>query len=271
MKCELCQKQEAETVLMVEKNGAEEELYVCKACAQAKKRKPAAEQPELAEGPGPILEVIMSAMQDVVSSLGEHMAPPEPTYHDFPCGRTDPDYRVGSRFHLEGLHLIGELDAVKRALQALGMKLVGLEIDGVHDAGHTYGVAYSGSTEQAKRVLQNILTQEHHARVRLRGEMPKVLGDSICRSLAILKSCRLLASGELYDLLSPLRLGALNGYLTGVTRADIERLLSEIDLTSKDEVLPVFERDEVDGARADEMNVFFKRVGINRHAEEKFR
>ncbi len=276
MKCELCQKQDAETVLMVEKNGAEEELYVCKACANAKKRKPAA--PTAAhEPPPPILEMIMNAVSDIVTEMGghvteigSHVISPEPQYHEFPCGRTDPAYRIGTRFHLEGLHLIGELDAVKRALRALGMKLVGVDADGVQDAGHAYGVLYSGSTEQAKRVLRDILTQEHHARVRLREEMPKVLGDSVCRSLAILKSCRLLAEGELYDLLSPLRLAVMNDYLTGITPEAIEHLLAGVDLTSKEEILPPPERDQIDGARADEMNEFFKRVGLTRYAKEKF-
>ncbi len=275
MKCELCHQRDAETALTVTKNGTEEELYVCKACATAQKRKATPAPPH--EPPPQILEVIMSAVSDIVTGMGGriteiggHVVSPEPQYQDFPCGRTDPTYRIGARFHLEGLHLIGELDAVKRALHALGMKLVGVEADGVQDVGHVYGVAYTGTTAQAKRVLQDILTQEHHARVRLIEEMPKVWGDSVCRALAILKSCRLLAAGELFDLLSPLRLAAMNDYLSGITLAEIEAMLQTIDLTSKDEIMPFPERDLVDGARADDMNGRFKRVRLTRRAEEKF-
>lgn len=39
MKCELCHKKEAETALTMQKDGKEVELYVCKACAQAERKK----------------------------------------------------------------------------------------------------------------------------------------------------------------------------------------------------------------------------------------
>ena len=41
-------------------------------------------------------------------------------------------YRLIGGLHLEGLHLIGELEAAKRAARALGMELAGIDADGVH-------------------------------------------------------------------------------------------------------------------------------------------
>lgn len=182
-----------------------------------------------------------------------------------------PEFRVGEYLHLEGLHLIGELESVHRALCALKMKLVGVDADGIHNAGHIFSLQYATKdVQQAKRVLVDIVAQERNARVRLLEEMPRVFGDALCRALAVLKNCRLLAPGELFDLLSPLRLAALEDLLEGVALGAIEKWLEAIDLTSREDKLNPDERDRVDGERADEMNRRFEDVILNERAEGKF-
>ena len=226
------------------------------------------------ENPPPILGAIMNAFQDMVSDIEKATKRSKdekgPEYHDFPASRVDAAYRIGNRLHLEALHLIGELDAVKRAIHALRMDLVGITADGVRDVGHVYTLRYAGSSEQAKRVVEDLLREERNARVRLFEELPRVFGDSLCRALAIMKNCRLLSPGEYFDLLSPLRLAAKEEMLDGVTCEEIERMLLEIDLTSSEDKLEQAERDKVDAERADEMNKRFEDVILNERAEEKF-
>ena len=292
MKCEICHKADAATAITRQVNGEEDELYVCKACAAAERkarqkksqrtRKVSGLPPGMSitvsgsgEAPPPIIGAILDAVHGMVSDLeqAEKEAKDEekkPEYHDFPCDRVESSFRLVGRLHLEGLHLIGELDAVKRAVRALRMELVGIDADGVPTAGHAFALQYQGSSESAKRVVEDLITQERNARVRLFEEMPRVFGDSLCRALAILKNCRLLAPGEFFDLLSPLRLAALEGMLDGIDIAEIERLIAEIDLTNAEDKQEQPERDKVDAARADEMNEHFEDVVLNERAEEKF-
>ena len=303
MKCELCHNADAETAIVRGEGDAAEELYVCHACAKAERQRrqkksqrtrkvtglppgmsmsiteirPATDGSEDGEeegNPPPILGAIMNAFQDMVSDIEKATKRSKdekgPDYHDFPSSRVDAAYRIGNRLHLEALHLIGELDAVKRAVHALRMELVGVTADGVRDAGHVYALRYSGSSEQVKRVVEDILREERNARVRLFEELPRVFGDSLCRALAIMKNCRLLSPGEYFDLLSPLRLAAKEEMLDGITYDEIEKMLLEVDLTSSEDKLEQAERDKVDAERADEMNKRFEDVMLNERAEEKF-
>ena len=296
MKCELCHQKDAETAIVrpAGNDGAEEELYVCRDCAKRERvrrqkksqrtRKPADGASGVSisvtgvtsggEPPPPIVEAIMNAFSGMVSELekgGRRENPaPEPELAEFPFERTEGAYRIGRRLHLEGLHLIGELEAVHRALRALKMQLVGVEADGVRETGHAYLLKYEGSAERAKRVVSDLLREERNARVRLFEEMPRVFGDSLCRSLAILKNCRLLSPGELFDLLSPLRLAALEKMLDGVTLKEIESMLAEIDLGSREDRDTPEERDRIDAERADRVNRRFEDVVLNERGEEKF-
>ena len=307
MKCELCHKADAATAITRGEGDAAEELYVCADCAKAERqrrqkksqrtRKVTGLPPGMSmsitrigpvdenesgegdgENPPPFIGAIMNAFQDMVSDIekAEQAAKKEadeeksPAYHDFPLSRVDAAYRIGNRLHLEGLHLIGELDAVKRGLRALQMELVGVSADGLNEAGHVYALSYSGTSEQAKRVVEDILREERNARVRLFEELPRVFGDSLCRALAILKNCRLLSPGEFFDLLSPLRLAAKEKMLDGLTYDEVERMLLETDLTSAEDKLEQNERDRMDAERADEMNARFEDVMLNERAEDKF-
>lgn len=299
MKCELCHSADAETAIVRGEGDAAEELYVCRACAKAERlrhqkqsqrtRKVTGLPPGVsmsiteisgpaasADGqePPPIIGAIMNAFQDMVSGMGKSQrqdaGEQKPAGREFPVARVEAAYRIGSRLHLEALHLIGEMEATKRALHALRMELVGVDADGVHEAGHVYTLRYTGSSEQAKRVVEDLLREERNARIRLFEEMPRVLGDSLCRALAVMKNCRLLSPGECFDLLSPLRLAAREELLDGIGLDEIERRLAESDLSGSEDKLEQEERDKLDAERADEMNRRFEDVVLNERAEEKF-
>lgn len=277
---------------MLEKDGSEpEELYVCKKCAAGERlkrqkksqrtRKIAGTPPGMSitvtggnGEPPPFIGAIIDAVQGMVTDLekaGKERKERAPEkMHVFPLSRTPSVYRYGSLLHLEGLHLIGELEPVMRAARALRMELAGTDSDGVRNSGHAFALNYTGSSERAKRVVGDLLEQERNARVRLFEEMPRVLGDSLCRALAILKNCRLLSPGELFDLLSPLRLAAIEDMLDGITLGEIEDLAAGLDLSGYEDRMNQEERDRVDAERADEMNRRFVDVVLNEKAEEKF-
>lgn len=302
MKCEICHQADAETAIVRGEGETAEELYVCKACAKAERQRrqkksqrtrkvtglppgvsmsitqigPADADSDVDESVPEILGTFLNAMNDVVTDLekvagaNEKKESPEEKRHAFPLTRVEAPFRVRGQLHLEGLHLIGELESVRRALHALDMELVGVEADGVHEPGHVYGIDYAGSSERAKRVVADLLREERNARVRLSEELPRVFGDSLCRALAILKNSRLLSPGELFDLLSPLRLAAMQKLLDGITLEEIEKMLLECDLTGAEDKLEPEERDQADADRADEMNRRFEDVMLNERAEEKF-
>ncbi len=294
MKCEICNNKDAETAISVKRDGEEQELYVCKDCARQERlrRQKKSQRTHKSLGgahgvsvsvtqvggdgasPPQFLEALMNAVNGMVSDMEraekEKRARKEPKFSTFPSSRVDAEYRIGERLHLEGLHLIGEMPAVQRAVDALEMRLVGVDADGVKETGHVYTLEFACSPARAKRVVKDIVDQERNARVRLMTEMPRVFGDSLCRALAILKNCRLLSSGEFFDLLSPLRLAALEDMLDGITLDEIDACLAQTDLSSKDESLSLEDRDAADSERADEMNRRFEDVMLNERAEERF-
>lgn len=298
MKCELCKKAEATQAIVREGCSEDDEIYVCESCAKAEKAKrqrksqrtrkitglppgvsmsiteisrtPDGETVEdITDDPPPFIGAIMDAFKDMVDgieSAAQEMKKrreDESEYEELPASRAAAAFRVRNAFHLEGLHLIGELDATKRALHALGMDLVGLTVDGVKETGHIYRLKYRGSSERAKRVVEDLLREEKNARIRLRNELTRIFGDSLCRALAILKNCRLLANGELFDLLSPMRLAAREKMLDGITLGEIDKMMNAIDLSDDAAQLSPEERDRVDAERADEMNRRFEEVVLN--------
>ena len=302
MKCELCQKADAQTAIVRGEGDAAEELYVCHACAKAERQRrqkkslrtrkvtglPPGVSMSITEissggdgeeggGPPPFLGAIVDAFHDMVSDLEKakdaakrSAAARGEKAREFSCSRVDAAFRVRGRLHLEGLHLIGELEPVKRAVRALGGELAGIEADGVRDAGHAYALRCPGPADRLARVAADLVEAERAARVRLLDELPRVFGDSLCRALAIMKNCRLLSSGELFDLLSPLRLASRENLLEGISSDRIERLLGDADLSGADDDLDPDERDKADAERADEMNGLFENVVLNERAEERF-
>jgi protein arginine kinase len=226
------------------------------------------------DAPPPIIGAILDAVHGMVSDLekAQNEAKSEENVKLTPVetGKIDGDCRIGGSLHLEALHLIGELEAACRAARALKLELAGVDADGIKAAGHAFKVLHHGQKARATRFMKDVVQQERNARVRLFEEFPRVFGDSLCRALAILKNCRLLAPGELFDLLSPLRLAAIERMLDGIDLAEIERMLAGIDLSGAEERLSQEERDRIDAERADEMNRRFEDVVLNERAEDRF-
>ena len=310
MKCELCQKNDAETAVTTTRGGVEDELYVCKECAEKERarrqkkslrsrRDPSRPQPGVSmtvtrigggEKPPPIIEAIMNAVEGVVSEInggasakdkgkkgGEADAAKEQPEEELvaqSCKGVKSAYRIRGGLHLEGLYLIGELEATKRAFRAVGMSLEGINAQGLKETGHIYRImARRDAGEAAARMLDDVLEQEANARARLADDdMVRVMGDAICRALGTLRNCRLLSHAELLDILSPIRLAVMNRYIEGLTQKEVDSMMTKIEFP--DDVHPEnFDQatiDSIDSGLADEINERFEDVILTEEAERRF-
>ena len=197
----------------------------------------------------------------------------EPELFETPLDEVDAAYVLRGALQLEGLHLTGELGEVIGAVEKLGLRLEGLEAEGIVGVGHAYFLMNNGDDKKARRVLREILLRERSARGALLDEMRRTYEDALCRSLAILKNCRFLSPGEMVDILSPLRLGAMDGLLDGTDAAAIDSLIESAELRpgKEDEGEFMENFDEIDGALADRANSIFEDVVLSDKAEELFR
>ena len=187
---------------------------------------------------------------------------------------------ISALLHLEGLHLIGDLDPVLNALYGLRMRCAGCDGDGLHNAAHLFritnasmlGIEERDIVSRTGRVLSDLVQQETNARIRLVEEMPRVFEDAISRSIAILKSCRLLSEVEFLDIISPLRIAAELEFLDNFTRDEALALTrSRINLPQSpapSSFEEQKEKDRRDAALADKVNRRFKGVRLNARGKD---
>lgn len=187
---------------------------------------------------------------------------------------------ISALFHLEGLHLMGDLDPALNALYGLRMDVRGCTGDGMKDAAHLFritncrhiGIDERDLTARVGRVFTDLVQQETNARIRLVDELPRVFEDAISRSIAILRSCRLLSEWELLDIISPLRIAAELDFLDNFTREDALSLtrarLNLVDSQRPCSYDEQRERDRHDAALASKANRRFKNVRLNARGKE---
>ena len=187
---------------------------------------------------------------------------------------------ISALFHLEAINLIGDLEPVLNALAGLRMSAWGYCNDGLRNAAHLFrvtnlhhlGIDERDLASRVGRVFTDLVQQETNARIRLVEELPRLFEDAIARSLAVLRSCRLLSEWELLDIVSPLRLAANLGFLDGLSRNEAKALmdkrLSLIPSTGSTSYEEQQERDRQDAILADKVNKRFKGVRLNAFAKE---
>ena len=186
---------------------------------------------------------------------------------------------VEGEFHLEALHLIGDLPPVLNALEAIRFQSSSIVEDGIRQAAHIFRIRNSATLgiperellKRARHLFDDLITQEINARRSLVEDTPRIIEDSIARALAILRAARLLAPGELLDLLSPICLGTTMGFLEGITRAETIKLM-RAQLNVPEMPANTLEddrkRDARDAALADRINKRFRSVGFSAYAED---
>ena len=179
---------------------------------------------------------------------------------------------IWAEFHLEGLHIIGDLPSVRAGLEALRMSVQGVDADGLHSAGHlfriwnaaTLGLPERKLIRRVMRVFDDLATQELYARQMLVEESPRIFEDAVMRALAVLRHARLLSPWEFFDLLSPVRLAANMGFIAGITRSEIASLMAaqakKPELPPPQTAADEQRRDNRDAALADRANKRFANV-----------
>ena len=187
---------------------------------------------------------------------------------------------VQASFHLEGLHIIGDLPPVFSALDALRFNCEGFTADGIVNAAYvfciynrsTIGMAERDLLARVKRVFSDLADQERAARKSLVEEHPVLLADAVERALATLRHARLLSPIEYADLLSPVYLASLMGFIEGASakklwhtlRSQLEKPMQRPPETFEEERL----RDGRDARFAGKVNAAFANVRLNDRAKE---
>lgn len=187
---------------------------------------------------------------------------------------------INARFHLEGLHLIGDLEPALNALNALRISACGCSRNGLKNAAHLFrignasflGIEERSLAARVSRVFENLVRQEANARIRLVEELPLLFEDAISRSLAILRNCRLLSECELLDIISPLKLAADLDFLENFPKDKALRMMLS-QLKAPVPSLPLTyeeqkEQDRKDAALANRANSMFRSVRLNSLAKE---
>ena len=294
MKCEICKKRPAEKAITRElDDGTEEELYVCGHCAESERTDGEMQHQhvsfpggaaitisgEIDNAPpfiGAIINAVNNAIGDLEATRGNAKARKDAKNSNACPHKLSIENFVGAQFqtdkalHLEGLFLIGELDAAQRALHALRMDLVSRDYDSVKAPGHIYEFSYSGKFEEALNILSDLVAQEKNARERLTEDMKVFFADSVARALALLKSCRILSPAEYIDMLSPVRLAVLNNLTRGIDIGEIDSLISSLRAECASDDSSPEQKDEQDIQRAYEVRERFADVDFTIDAKENF-
>ena len=188
--------------------------------------------------------------------------------------------QISAALHLEALNLIGHLEQVLNALHGLRMNAKGIDGDAILDAAHIFRVSNAsmlGTDEQdivsrTGRILTDLVQQEMNARIRLVEELPRVFEDAICRSIAILKSCKLLSEWEFLDLTSPLKIAAELEFLDNFTREDVIALIlprmNLPEFSNPKTMEEIKEKDRREALFANKVNKRFKSVRLNARGKE---
>ncbi|MEJ5260158.1 MAG: protein arginine kinase [Anaerohalosphaeraceae bacterium] len=145
--------------------------------------------------------------------------------------------RVSVMLHLPGLKMTGQTEKFFNAARDCNLAVRGLFGEGSEAVGDFYQLSNQvtlGVTEQeivqnfSRNIVPKIVEYEQVARQRLFEDNPEAVEDKIHRSLAILRSARLISSQEALILLSHVRLGIHTGRIPDIPISKINELFLHI-------------------------------------------
>jgi len=134
--------------------------------------------------------------------------------------------------HLPALVMTRQIDRVLAAISKLSFNTRGLYGEGTQAQGNFFQISNQvslGSSEDEiinniNGVIRQIIEQENQARETILSKNRPLLEDRVNRSLAILKSARIISSQETIELLSMVRLGCDLGMVKDINRAILNEL-----------------------------------------------
>ena len=133
--------------------------------------------------------------------------------------------RVSVMLHLPALKMTGEIEKVFCAARDMHLAVRGLYGEGTEASGDFFQVSNQttlGCGERQivvdfrDRILPAFIEYEKRARASLLAKNRLAVEDKVARSMAILRSARLITSGETMYLLSLIRLGINEGLIDGI-------------------------------------------------------
>ena len=141
--------------------------------------------------------------------------------------------RASVMLHLPGLRLTREVDAIVRGLTKIGLAVRGLQGEGTEASGNmfqisnqtTLGEAEGVIIERLVQIVNEVAAHEQNARQRLLEQREAQVRDCVGRAYGVLTQARILSSQEALDSLSGLRFGIELGMITGLTMAEVNRLV----------------------------------------------
>lgn len=144
--------------------------------------------------------------------------------------------RAGVMLHLPGLVLMEEIRSVVRGLGKIGLAVRGSGGEGSDADGFLYQISNQitlGRSEldligEIREVVDEIITHEVNARLRLEELKPAWLRDRVGRAYGVLCNARVLASKEALDLLAMVRLGLALDLLEWDESHQVEQLMVDV-------------------------------------------
>ncbi|MGA0333474.1 MAG: ATP--guanido phosphotransferase [Kiritimatiellia bacterium] len=188
---------------------------------------------------GLCLEEVWQEISAVDDDLEEAMAvafSPEFGYLTCCPTNTGTGMRAGVMLHLPGLVLMEEIRPVVRGLGKIGLAVRGSGGEGSDADGFLYQISNQitlGRTEEEilleiREVVDEMITHEKNARIRLEESKPAWLQDRVGRAYGVLRNARVLSSKEALDLLAMIRLGLALELLEWDESHRVEQLMVDV-------------------------------------------
>ena len=140
--------------------------------------------------------------------------------------------RASVMLHVPALRLANEIEPIVKGLGKIGLAVRGVLGEGTEASGNMFQLSNQttlGETEDAVierlgHIVGEVASHERNARARLMEERASRVRDFVGRAFGVLSHARILGSHETLDLLSGLRLGIDLGMISGLERAEVNRL-----------------------------------------------
>jgi len=178
--------------------------------------------------------------------------------------------RVSVMLHLPALKMSGQIEQAFRAAKDMHLAIRGLYGEGTEASGDFFQISNQttlGKSEQqivedfVERTIPHFIEYERRAREGLAKKNPAAIDDKAHRSIALLKSARMISSEETMYLLSLVRLGVHLGNLSNV---DIETV-NELFLLTQPAHLQRMAGEEMDARRRSIARADFIRRRLGGH------
>ena len=165
--------------------------------------------------------------------------------------------RASVMLHLPALVKSRIIPKISDNLSKLGLTIRGIYGESSEPVGALYqlsnqvslGISESAAVENLENISSQLMSQEIKARDRILSDIEVV--DTICRSLGILKSARIISSKEATNLLSNVRLGVAHKVVDSLSLDNLDKLMCDIQPASVMQKFSQITPQERDIKRAD--------------------